>query len=210
MFEPFFISQMRPAKSGLTISRPVMPDLSWFSMGKDTSISPETYDTPILYLAESGSGSFLLSGKPVILREKELLFVPTGTLCGSECSEDFIYTEMILSKENLTMNELVTPGIPLALKDLLEYEADSIANLDIVRDDKMKFVVMAFDEGTGLTPHRAPGNAILTALEGTAVIGYEGTDYEVTAGQSFRFAKNGLHSVTPKGKFKMSLLLIIE
>ena len=58
--------------------------------------------------------------------------------------------------------------------------------------------------------NRAPGNAILTALEGTAVIGYEGTDYTLNAGESFRFEKNGLHSVTAKGRFKMSLLLVLE
>ena len=86
----------------------------------------------------------------------------------------------------------------------------SIANLDLAHTDNMKFVLMAFDEGTGLTPHRAPGNAILTALEGKAIIGYEGQDYELTAGQSFRFDKNGLHSVTAQGKFKMSLLLVLE
>ena len=85
-----------------------------------------------------------------------------------------------------------------------------IANLDIAHADNMKFVLMAFDEGTGLTPHRAPGNAILTALEGKAIIGYEGKDYELNAGESFRFDKNGLHSVTAQGKFKMSLLLVIE
>ena len=38
----------------------------------------------------------------------------------------------------------------------------------------------------------------------------EGQDYELTAGQSFRFDKNGLHSVTAQGKFKMSLLLVLE
>ena len=56
----------------------------------------------------------------------------------------------------------------------------------------------------------APGNAILIALEGKAIIGYEGKDYELNAGESLRFDKNGLHSVTPQGKFKMSLLLVIE
>ena len=45
---------------------------------------------------------------------------------------------------------------------------------------------------------------------GKAIIGYEGKDYELNAGESFRFDKNGLHSVTPQGKFKMSLLLVIE
>ena len=53
-------------------------------------------------------------------------------------------------------------------------------------------------------------HAILTALEGKAIIDYEGQDYELNAGESFRFDKNGLHSVTPQGKFKMSLLLVIE
>lgn len=50
----------------------------------------------------------------------------------------------------------------------------------------------------------------MTALDGKATIGYEGHDYELTAGQSFRFEKNGLHSVTANEKFKMSLLLVLE
>lgn len=108
------------------------------------------------------------------------------------------------------MNSLIKAGHPTALKDLISYEEGSIANLDVVHADNMKFVLMAFDEGTGLTPHRAPGNAILTALEGKAIIGYEGRDYELNAGESFRFDKNGLHNVTPQGKFKMSLLLVLE
>ena len=73
------------------------------------------------------------------------------------------------------------------MKDLISYEEGSIANLDLAHTDNMKFELMAFDEGTGLTPHRAPGNAILTALVGKAIIGYEGQDYELTAGQSCRF-----------------------
>ena len=63
---------------------------------------------------------------------------------------------------------------------------------------------------TGLTPHRAPGNAIVFALEGKATIGYEGKDYELKEGECFRFEKNGLHSVTANGKFKMALLLVLE
>ena len=79
-----------------------------------------------------------------------------------------------------------------------------------VSNDTMKFVLMAFDEGTGLTPHRAPGNAIIFALEGKAVIDYEGKDYTISAGENFRFDKNGLHSVTADGRFKMGLLLVLE
>ena len=108
------------------------------------------------------------------------------------------------------MNSIVKSGEVMKLKDLISYEEGSIANLDVVSNSTMKFVLMAFDAGTSLPPHRAPGNAILTALEGKAIIDYEGQDYELNAGESFRFDKNGLHSVTPQGKFKMSLLLVIE
>lgn len=48
------------------------------------------------------------------------------------------------------------------------------------------------------------------ALEGKAVIGYEGKDYTISEGECFRFEKNGLHSVTSDGKFKMALLLVLE
>lgn len=213
---PFTVPQLRPIRAGMTVSRPAnlgagVP-VTWFSLGAGTSITPERYDTATLYLAEAGSGCFVLGpqGKQVPLAPGQLLAVPPGMLCGSVTASGFVYTELILKKENLTMNSILRSGEPTELKNLISYEEGSIANLDLVSAPNMKFVLMAFDEGTGLTPHRAPGNAILTALEGKATIGYEGQDYELTAGQSFRFDKNGLHSVTPQGQFKMSLLLVIE
>ena len=213
---PFTVSQMRPIRETMTVSRPAnlgseVP-VTWFSLGAETSITPEYYDCTTLYLTAEGSGEFLLGedGHSVIVTPDTLLLVPPKMLCGSKTASGLLYTEIILKKENFTMNNIIKAGQPTALKDLISYEEGSIANLDIVHADNMKFVLMAFDEGTGLTPHRAPGNAILTALEGKAIIGYEGKDYELNAGESFRFEKNGLHSITAQGKFKMSLLLVIE
>lgn len=82
--------------------------------------------------------------------------------------------------------------------------------MDIASNEAMKFVLMAFDDGTGLSPHRAPGDALVFALDGKAVIGYEGKEYPIEAGQTFRFEKNGLHSVTAEGRFKMALLLVLK
>ena len=213
---PFTIADKRPIRAGMTISRPAglgeeVP-VTWFSMGAGTSITPESYDCTTFYLGAEGEGIFLLGldGQPVPMRPGEFLMVAPRTLCGTATETGLIYTEIIIKKENYTMNNLIKAGQPTELKDLISYEEGSIANLDIVHADNMKFVLMAFDEGTGLTPHRAPGNAILTALEGKAIIGYEGQDYELKAGESFRFDKEGLHSVTPQGRFKMSLLLVIE
>ena len=213
---PFTLSQVRPIRDAMTVSRPAQlgreVPVTWFSLGSGTSITPESYDCTTLYLGGEGCGEFILGEErhAVPLCPGALLAVPPRMLCGSRTADGMIYTEIILKKESFTMNSILKAGQPTELRDLVSYEAGSIANLDLVHADNMKFVLMAFDEGTGLTPHRAPGNAILTALEGKAIIGYEGKDYELNAGESFRFDKNGLHSVTPQGKFKMSLLLVLE
>ena len=60
------------------------------------------------------------------------------------------------------------------LKDLIPYQDGRIVNLDLLSSPKMKFVVMSFDEGTGLSEHSAPGTALVFALDGRAIIGYEG------------------------------------
>ena len=211
----FTVAQKRPIRPAMTISRPAglssANSVTWFSLGAGTSITPESYDRPCLYLAAEGSCDFVLGSdaRRVPLAAGQLLYVPSRILCGVETAGGTIYTEIISQKE-LTMNSIIKAGEPTALKNLISYEEGSIANLDLAHTDNMKFVLMAFDEGTGLTPHRAPGNAILTALEGKAIIGYEGKDYELNEGESFRFDKNGLHSVTAQGKFKMSLLLVLE
>ena len=182
-------------------------------MGKDTSISQESYDRMTMYIGAAGSGTFIIGNdkKKLTLTPDTAVIISASTLCGMETSDGMVYTEVIFKKENsVIMNEIVKTNKVFALKNLISYEEGSIANMDIVSNPTMKYVLMAFDAGTGLTPHRAPGNAIVFALEGKATIGYEGKDYELNAGECFHFEKNGLHSVTANEKFKMALLLVLE
>ena len=82
--------------------------------------------------------------------------------------------------------------------------------MDVVHNDKMEFVVMAFDEGTGLSEHAAPGEALIYALDGKGIIEYNGIEHPIKAGESFHFAKAGLHSVKATQRFKMALPLTQE
>ncbi len=63
---------------------------------------------------------------------------------------------------------------------------------------------------SGLSEHAAPGKALIFALDGEGVIGYEGKDHPIKAGENFHFAKAGLHSVKATKRFKMALLLTLE
>ena len=108
------------------------------------------------------------------------------------------------------MNNAIKAGEIFKLSELVPYQESKIVNMDVVHYDKMKFVVMAFDAGTGLSEHAAPGEALIFALDGEAVIGYEGKEHPIKAGENFHFAKGGLHSVKANGRFKMALLLTLE
>lgn len=151
----FTIEQLRPIKDGMTISRDAKmgtaTGVTFFSLGKDTSISQEYYDATAVYIGAKGDATFLIgeNADKKNFTEGDCLIVPGGTLCGMETVTGTVYTEMIIKREN-TMNNIIKSGEVMKLKDLISYEEGSIANLDVVSNDTMKFVLMAFDEGTVL------------------------------------------------------------
>ncbi|MDO4288649.1 MAG: cupin domain-containing protein [Eubacterium sp.] len=185
--------------------------VTYFSLGEDTDILPERYANPVIYLGVGGSGTFLVGpegcAKP--LRAGECLSIDVNTLCGVSSADGFVCVEIMPRKE-IFMNKAVKAGEVFSLAALVPYEKDSIVNMDVASNDAMKLVVMAFDAGTGLSEHRAPGDALVLALEGEATIGYEGESHRIHAGESFRFEKNGLHSVKAEKSFKMALLMTLK
>ena len=57
----FTIENLRPIRDGMTVSRDSKLGTSnmatFFSMGKDTSISQESYDRMTMYIGAAGSGT---------------------------------------------------------------------------------------------------------------------------------------------------------
>ena len=108
------------------------------------------------------------------------------------------------------MNNAVKAGEVFKLAELLPYQEGKIINMDVAHNEKMKFVIMSFDEGTGLSEHAAPGEALIFALDGEGVIGYDGKAHPIKAGENFKFAAGGKHWVKANGRFKMALLMTLE
>ena len=107
------------------------------------------------------------------------------------------------------MNEAIKVGEVFKLAELLPYQEGKIINMDVVHNEKMKFVIMSFDEGTGLSEHAAPGEALIFGLEGEGIIGYEGKEHTIKAGENFKFEAGGKHYVKAVSPFKMALLLTL-
>ena len=207
------ISEQNPSHDYLTISRSIYSGndthVTHFSLGKHTDISAEYYPHPTLYFVHTGLFTFTNNSLSRKLHPDEIFLTAANDLCGISADEEGVYTEIQLRKDTI-MNEMVKPGEIFALKDLLPYAEGSIVNADIARNEHMKFVVMAFDKGCALSEHAAPGDALIFALDGEGIIGYEGKEYPIKAGENFRFAKGGMHSVKADSRFKMALLLLLD
>ena len=211
--EVFSIAKDNTPVTGCTISKEVHDgenSIIYFSLARNTDISAEIFPYHKLLIVADGSMEvFGADGFSKKLKTGDSIITYTDTPMGMRSSEGAVYTEISIRRQDI-MNEAIKSGEVFRLAELVPYVENKIVNMDVVHNDKMKFVVMAFDEGTGLSEHAAPGEAIILALDGEGVIGYEGKDHPIKAGENFHFAKAGLHSVKATKKFKMALLLTLE
>ena len=184
--------------------------ISHFSLAAGTDISAETYPVHKLWFVAGGDlKAFDGNGVEIQLSSGVLFITPIGSPVGINTMDGGIYTEIETDKD-MTMNKAIEAGKAFMLKDLLPYAEGRIVNMDLTSDSKMKFVLMSFSAGTGLSEHAAPGEAIIFALDGEGIIGYEGKEHVIRAGENFAFAKNGVHWVKAEKPFKMALLMMLD
>ena len=211
--EVFSIGKDNAPVPGCTISKEVHGGentITYFSLAINTDISAEIY--PYYKLIIVADGSVTVYGADNYqkrLKVGDSVITLTDAPIGMRTLDGVVYTEISIRRED-SMNEAIKAGEVFRLAELVPYQEGKIVNMDVIHNDKMKFVVMAFDEGTGLSEHAAPGEALIFALDGEGVIGYEGEDHPIKAGENFHFAKAGLHSVKATKRFKMALLLTLE
>ena len=212
--EVFSVAAENAPVAGCTVSKAVAEVaggyVAHFSLAAGTDISPETYSVPKVWLVASGEGeAFTADGREWPLKAGDAFTIVTGTPIGVRSAGGLVYTEIEFGKE-AKMNKILEAGKAFALKDVLPYAEGRIVNMDLASGQNMKFVLMSFDAGTGLSEHSAPGDALIFALDGEATIGYEGAEHVIKAGENFKFAKNGRHWVKANGRFKMALLMVID
>lgn len=205
----FSIALDNPPIPGCTVSRGVSDGIDYYSLDANTDISAEIYSYHKLLIVASGNIELYRKGKTEAVGAGGAILSPTDIPVGVRTAEGAVYTEIAVKRSDI-MNKAIIPGEAFELAKLVPYQIGRIVNMDVVHNEKMKFVVMAFDEGTGLSEHAAPGEALIFALDGEGIIGYEGKEHTIRAGENFCFAKGGKHWVKANGRFKMALLLTLE
>lgn len=194
---------------GCTVSRDLFSGhLCVMSLAENTDISPESYPSAILLLNFTGILDAYAADYRKSLQEWQGVLIKPGRPFGL-CSQSGSIFGQIIIKEDSYMNDAIKAGEVFSLASLVPVQPGKIVNMDLFHNDKMKFMIMSFADGTGLPEHAAPGEALVFALQGKAEISYEGKAHEIKAGENFVFAKNGRHAIKAKGEFKMALLLML-
>ena len=175
-------------------------------MATDTNISEEFYEHMSIFIALYGG--IKIQGEKI--PELKMFITNKDELRGVLSNTESIYLEIILKKGDEIMKN-IEKGTIIDLKEKIEYVEGGISNLDIVSKKDLKIMLMAFDKGQRLTPHAAPGDAMVIALEGSAKLQVAEEYFSIKAGEQFIFPKNIVHNVIADGeKFKMALILAIE
>ncbi|WP_311492910.1 cupin domain-containing protein [uncultured Anaerococcus sp.] len=201
--------EMIPTRENQTISKKLI-DLEDFhillmSLGQNTSISPEFYGQERIYLVLKGEINF--NNEKLV--NNELIFFEKNRLFGIESDKESIFLEIGINLKEEEMKN-IDKGQKIKLVDYLDYIDGAIANIDLVSKDDFRVVMMAFDAGEGLKAHKAPGDALVMALEGRAKLLVGDKEVEIEAGEQLVFPANVIHNVSAITRFKMLLILSIE
>lgn len=201
--------EMIPARENQTISKKLVDlydlHILLMSLDQNTSISPEFYAEERIYFVLKGELKFnneRLINNELILFEKNKLF-------NIEAREKSIFLEIAINLEEEEMKN-IDKGKKIKLVDYLDYVDGGIANIDLVSKDGLKLILMAFDAGEGLKPHKAPGDALVIALDGKAKLLVGDEEVVIEAGEQLVFPENVIHNVTAITRFKMLLILSVD
>lgn len=188
-----------------TISRNTFGSIILFKNAKDTTISKEGYDNCKIYIVFKGGIEIKNFNESYKLNKYDIVSLGNNSMLDTYMMVDSAYFEINLEGDR-NMKGLIENKV-YNLKDLIDYESGSVKNFDIMSNANTVMCIMALDEGEELSEHRAPGDAIITILDGEMILGYEGNEYNLKEGDSFSFKKNGRHYLKATKKFKMLLIL---
>ncbi|MFZ3068880.1 MAG: cupin domain-containing protein [Microgenomates group bacterium] len=94
------------------------------------------------------------------------------------------------------------------LSQQINFQSGSVVSKEILNKTTGTITIFAFDKDQGLSEHKAPYDAFVMGIEGSAEITVSGTVNLVKSGESLLMPANSLHSVRALEPFKMLLIMI--
>lgn len=99
----------------------------------------------------------------------------------------------------------------LTLENLVEYAEGRVESRTLAQFPGFNVTLFAFDKGEGISTHSAPGDAMVTIMDGTAEITI-GDDpvYTLNKGETIVMPAHIPHGLEAVERFKMMLVVVKE
>jgi len=97
---------------------------------------------------------------------------------------------------------------PQNLNQLVQYQTGAVVSKEIVSKQTGTVTLFAFDQGQGLSEHKASYDALVIITDGTAEITVSGKAHIVSTGEMLIMPADAPHKLKALEKFKMMLVMI--
>ncbi len=94
------------------------------------------------------------------------------------------------------------------LSQLVDYQPGSVVSREIIQKTTGTITVFSFDEGQGLSEHKAPFDALVQILDGEAEIMIGDKNFQVKQGEMIILPVDVVHALKAVKRFKMLLIMI--
>jgi quercetin dioxygenase-like cupin family protein len=97
---------------------------------------------------------------------------------------------------------------PTKMVNLIAYQEGSVVSRTIVDKKSGTVTLFAFDNGEGLSEHKAPFDALAYVVDGEAVVTIAGKSFVLKEGELIVMPANKTHALRATRRFKMLLIMI--
>lgn len=94
------------------------------------------------------------------------------------------------------------------INDSINYQKGAVVSKEIVKNDGGTVTLFAFDEGQGLSEHKAPFDALVIVTDGIALVNISGKEYKVQSGEMILMKANEPHALKAEVPFRMLLTML--
>ncbi len=103
------------------------------------------------------------------------------------------------------MNKEITTS---KIADMVNYQKGSVVSQTIIDKQTGTVTLFAFDQGQGLSEHKAPFDALVQVLDGEVEITISGKPFNLKQGEVIIMPANEPHALKGIKSFKMLLTMI--
>ncbi|MCM1519100.1 MAG: cupin domain-containing protein [Pseudoflavonifractor sp.] len=96
----------------------------------------------------------------------------------------------------------------MELKSQIDYQSGRVVSYEVIKNDNGRVSLLAFDEGTEISTHKAPGDVLVQVIEGSIDFVVEGVKRHLQTGGYLTMSVGTAHSVYAPERTKISLTII--